>query len=66
MEFANSKNHNKKWGEISYEDTAEAIQTKMHKFSNPSQFTYDIPADYAEAVENAEPYEQVTMQMRRN
>lgn len=66
MEFAKSKNHNKKWGSIAFEDTADAFQAKMHKFSDPAQYTYDIPVDYQEAVENAEPYEGVTMQIRRN
>lgn len=46
MEFAKTKNQNNKWGEIAYEDTAEAVQAKMHKFSDPAKYVYDMPVDY--------------------
>ena len=62
MEFA--KADSKKWGEIAFEDTPEYFYGKMHKGTNPVQYTYDIPVDYEDVVKNAEPYENASLVQR--
>lgn len=49
--------NNKKWGEIAYEDTAEAVNANMLKFTHPPAYVDDMPVDYEEGVRNVTAYD---------
>lgn len=57
LENANIRTNNKKWGTIAFEDTAEAVNANMVKWSHPPRYVDDMPVDYVDGVKNVEKYD---------